>query len=271
MSVQMTSINAYYELKEEGKISERQELAFMTVRKFYEEKGYWPTPKEVHAFLAVEQGNEVAQFEGPNMVKPRITELLEDPGDDYPDLLEKKDESRKQEYIEDLLDEYESKKATPVKIAESVIDRTQSDDEGSGEDEDSVIVPEEELEESGEGVDDEDQEERGEDLDSGDVIFGGEDGEDHSTEDAEDNSGQASTEGSEEGETISIDGVEYEKKGDYWVSEDGQDYVFPPGKNGSDYDELDGHDTDDSSEDSVDENQETDQEKEQKEASLNQY
>jgi len=126
--VQQTSRQAYHELKEEGKITGRQELAFTTVREFYEEKGYWPTPKEVHAFLAVEKGHEMAQFEGPNLVKPRISELIADPEDDYPDLLEKEDESRKQEYIEELLDDYDSKQADPVKIRD--YQSTLSEEEG---------------------------------------------------------------------------------------------------------------------------------------------
>ena len=116
MSVSDTSRQAFHELKQEGKITGRQELAFETIREFYEEKEYWPTPKEVHAFLAIEKAHELAQFEGPNLVKPRISELLEDPDDDDPDLLKKEDESRKQEYIEEVLDDYDSKKADPVKI-----------------------------------------------------------------------------------------------------------------------------------------------------------
>lgn len=268
MSVQMTSINTYYELKEEGKISERQELAFMTIRNFYEEKGYWPTPKEVHAYLAVEQGNEMAQFEGPNMVKPRITELLEDPGDDYPDLLEKKDESRSQEYIEEQLDDYESKKATPVKIAESVIDRVDGDEASAEEevDEDSVIVSEDELEDSDE-VEEEEDEEEDQELDTGDVIFGGEDDVDEeestSHDDKEDSGGE-----DEEQDSISIDGTEYTKDGDLWVSEDGEDYVFPPGKDEDDYD-LDEYGEDAEPDETA--GQDGSEEKEQKEASLNQY
>jgi hypothetical protein len=248
MSVPMTSINAYYELKEEGKISERQELAFMTVRKFYEEKGYWPTPKEVHAFLAVEQGNEMAQFEGPNMVKPRITELLKDPDDDWPDLLEKKQESRKQEYIEELLDDYDSKKATPVKIAEDLIDRHSTNGSEDGEvnsesseeeeaesengpesvaedvedsgaeedDEDSVIISGSESVEDGDDIEDEDEDE--DELDTGDVIFGSDDSSDSSdsTVDQDDNG-----DGSEDQETMTMDGVEYVKDEDgVWVSQD---------------------------------------------------
>lgn len=114
--VQETSRKAYHELKAEGKITGRQALAFETIQEFYEEKGYWPTPKEVHAFLAVEKAHELAQFEGPNMVKPRITELIIDPDDNDPDLLEKESDSRKQEYIEELLNDYESKSANPVRI-----------------------------------------------------------------------------------------------------------------------------------------------------------
>jgi len=121
MSVSGTSIEAYHELKQEGKLTERQQLAFETIRDFYEEKGYWPTPKEVHTFLALEKAHALAQFEGPNYVKPRITELIVDNGDESdPDLLEKQD-ARKQQYIEEKLnsrghEEYDSKSANPVKI-----------------------------------------------------------------------------------------------------------------------------------------------------------
>lgn len=258
MSVPMTSINAYYELKEKGKISERQELAFMTVRKFYEEKDYWPTPKEVHAFLAVEQGNEMAQFEGPNLVKPRISELIADPDDEYPDLLEKKQESRKQEYIEELLDDYDSKKATPVKIAEDMIDRHDVDSSEDGEDnsesteeeetesknepesevedveesgaeenDDSVIISGSELGEDGDDIDDDEDEDEDE-LDTGDVIFGSDDSSDSgdSTDDQDDTGEEP-----EEQETMTMDGVEYVKDEDgVWVSqdEDEEDTLFRP-------------------------------------------
>lgn len=271
MSVPMTSINAYYELKEEGKISERQELAFMTVRKFYEEKGYWPTPKEVHAYLAVEQGNEMAQFEGPNMVKPRITELLKDPDDDWPDLLEKKQESREQEYIEELLDDYDSKKATPVKIAEDVIDRHDVDGSEDGEDdsastdkeveskeepeaeaedveedgsdedddEDSVIISGDDSgEEDDAGDEGEDGDSDDRDLDTGDVIFGGEDSEEDEEDSAEEQDDTG--EDSEDRETMTMDGVEYVKdENGVWISqEEGEeDYLFPPDVDEDEYHE----------------------------------
>ncbi|MFB1064847.1 hypothetical protein [Natrinema sp. H-ect4] len=260
MSVQMNSINAYYELKEEGKISERQELAFMAVRNFYDEKGYWPTSKEVHAFLAVEQGNELAQFEGPNLVKPRITELLEDPEDDYPDLLEKKDVSRSQDYIEELLEDYESKMATPVKIAEKHLDR--QDIEGSEGDEDS-----EEAEEQQEENEVDDENEDDEDLDTGDVIFGSED-EDSGT-DSED-SGDDSEE-DESMESMTMDGVEYTKNEDgVWVSEDGQEYLFPPGIDEEEYLEDQEDTQQEESSDDVDE-QNKDREKEEKQPTVNQF
>jgi len=248
----MTSINAYYELKEEGKISERQELALMTVRKFYEEYDYWPTAKEVHVFLAIEEQNKMAQIEGPNFIKPRITELITDPDDEYPDLLEKKSMSREQAYIERQVDEYDStRKAKPVKIAEEHLDHHSSDtpEEEEGEEEPDI---------------EEDEDDTDQDLDSGDVIFGSEDDEDEEDSDSDDNA--SSEEGGEE-EPVSIDGTEYTKDGDLWVSEDGEDYVFPPGKDEDDYD-LDEYG--DRSEPS-DENQDMDQEKEEKEASLNQY
>ncbi|WP_172795752.1 hypothetical protein [Haloferax sp. Q22] len=257
----MTSINAYYELKEEGKISERQELAFMAVRNFYDEKGYWPTPKEVHAFLAVEQGNELAQFEGPNLVKPRITELLEDPEDDDPDLLEKKDVSRSQEYIEELLDDYSSKKATPVKIAEKHLDR--QDIEGSEGDEDSEEVEEQQDENE---VDDEEDDE--DSPEPGELLYGSED-EDSGTdsEDAVDDS----EEDSEDRETMTMDGVEYKKNEDgVWVSEDGQEYLFPPGIDEEEYLEDQEDSQQEESSDDVDQQNE-DREKEEKQPSVNQF
>lgn len=119
--VQDASRKAYHELKDEGKITPRQDVAFKNIREFYEEKGYWPTPKEVHTFLALEKADAIAQFEGPNYVKPRITEMIVGNGDEGdPDLLEKED-SRDQEYIEEVLNrrghgDYEAKEANPVKI-----------------------------------------------------------------------------------------------------------------------------------------------------------
>jgi len=130
MSVQETSVQAFESLKEEGKITGRQKLAFRTVKEFYEEKDFWPTPKEVHAFLAIEKGHEMAQFEGPNLVKPRISELIVDSEDSDPDLLVK-EEKREQRYIEELLDGYSSKQANPVRIRDY--------DEKESEDEDRVL------------------------------------------------------------------------------------------------------------------------------------
>ena len=289
MSVPMTSINAYYELKKEGKISERQELAFMTVRKFYEEKGYWPTPKEVHAYLAVEQGNEMAQFEGPNMVKPRITELLEDPGDDYPDLLEKKDESRSQEYIEELLDDYDSKKATPVKIAEDVIkrhdveeadqtqgnaDTTEAEKETEDGSEKTVIVPSDDFSEEDtedKSADQESTEEDEEKPDAGDVIFGSEGSGD--TEDSAEEEETAET--SEEGDHAvnsmkDSDGTRYERVEDgvgNWKDQEGNRYILHPQEG---FEEVSGDDENGSSENVEDQGKEG-RDKEEKEASLNQY
>jgi len=130
--VQETSRKAYHELKEEGKITPRQDVAFKNIREFYEEKGYWPTPKEVHTFLALEKADAIAQFEGPNYVKPRITEMIVGNGDeDDPDLLEKED-ARDQDYIEDVLSgrrhDYEAKQANPVKIRD--YQSTLSEEEG---------------------------------------------------------------------------------------------------------------------------------------------
>lgn len=98
------------------------------------------------------------------------------------------------------------------------------------------------------------------------MIYGGE-------EDDEEDSKEDSQEDEESGnadETMTADGVEYTKKRDVWVSEDGEEYIFPPGKDEDDYD-LDELDRSTDSEGLDETRDEEGGEKEQKEQSLNQY
>ena len=240
---------------------------------FYREKGYWPTAKEMDIYVRIEKEYGPAIYNGGNYLKPRYSELLPR-SDKGPDLVEY-EEKREQKYCEkavhgdvddipeDKFDDMDGNKipqAHSVKPleenAEQEVEEPGSDEE-ENESDDSVIVPEEEEDEK------EDQE-----LDTGDVIFGGEDDvdeEESTSHDDEEDSGE------EDGgqDSISIDGTEYTEKEDgLWVSKDGEDYVFPPGKDEDDYD-LDEY-GDSSKPD--EENQEDDGEgKEEKETSLNQY
>jgi len=121
-------------------------------------------------------------------------------------------------------------------------------DEVDETEEDSELKDSEEIDTPDTGVevdlepettDDEDVDETDEDveeessLSSGDVIYGGND-----EEDSEDDVDEEEEEDSDEAESMTIDGTEYrkEKGNDFWVSEDGEDFVFPPGKDESDYD-----------------------------------
>ncbi|MCY4730561.1 hypothetical protein KY092_08310 [Natronomonas gomsonensis] len=250
---------------------------------FYREKGYWPTAKEMDIYVRIEKEYGPAIYNGGNYLKPRYSELLPR-SDKGPDLVEY-EEKREQKYCkkavhgdvddipEDKFDDMDGNKmpqAHSVKPleenAEQEVEELGSDDE-ENESDDSVIVPEEELEGSDE-VEEEEDEEEDQELDTGDVIFGGEDDvdeEESTSHDDEEDSGE------EDGgqDSISIDGTEYTEKEDgLWVSEDGEDYVFPPGKDEDDYD-LDEY-GDDSEPDKT-AGQDGSEEKEQKEASLNQY
>ena len=103
-------------MKESGRISELQEKAFLTVRKFYQEHGYWPTTREAHAFLAIEKQDINAQLKGPEYIRRRLSELLKDPEDDNPDLLEKL-EAREQKYLKEKAPEAASNaEAHPLRI-----------------------------------------------------------------------------------------------------------------------------------------------------------
>ena len=115
--VEDTSLQAYHELQASGAISDLQQLAFMTLRQFYNEHGYWPTTREAHAFLVLEKDHRLAQIKGPEYIRRRLSELVHDPDDNNPDLLEK-GEAREQVYLVKNVDEITSTKdAYPLIIS----------------------------------------------------------------------------------------------------------------------------------------------------------
>lgn len=73
-------------MKENGELSDDQDQVFEWLLEYLEEHDEEPTRRELHQWLAVEKANSRAQLEGPNLVKPRITELK-----DEHDLVEEKD------------------------------------------------------------------------------------------------------------------------------------------------------------------------------------
>lgn len=75
MSIRDTSLDAIKHLRESGKISEREEDVLQWVDEYNEENDKNGTAREIHEWLAVDKGNEEAQLNGPNYIKPRITEL----------------------------------------------------------------------------------------------------------------------------------------------------------------------------------------------------
>ena len=114
--VERTSLEAYHRLKESGVLSELQEKAFLTVRKFHQEHGYWPTTREAHAFLAIEKQDINAQLKGPEYIRRRLSELVEDSEDNNPDLLEKL-EPREQKYLKEKAPEAATNaEAHPLRI-----------------------------------------------------------------------------------------------------------------------------------------------------------
>lgn len=246
---------------------------------FYREKGYWPTAKEMDIYVRIEKEYGPAIYNGGNYLKPRYSELLPR-SDKGPDLVEY-EEKREQKYCEKAVhgdvddipeDKFDDMDGNKIPQAHSVkpleenteqeVEEPGSDEEENDSDDDSVIVPEDELEDSDE-VEEEEDEKEDQELDTGDVIFGGEDDVDEEDSTEEDSGGE-----DEEQDSISIDGTEYTKDGDLWVSEDGEDYVFPPGKDEDDYD-LDEYGEDAEPDETA--GQDGSEEKEQKEASLNQY
>jgi hypothetical protein len=68
-------MDAYKHLRESGKISEREQDVLQWVDEYNQEHNKNGTAREIHEWLAVDKGNEEAQLNGPNYIKPRITEL----------------------------------------------------------------------------------------------------------------------------------------------------------------------------------------------------
>lgn len=73
MAVQQTSIDAYARLKDSGKLNERQEKVYEWLEK------YGPcTSRELHMKIVEYEGVSEAAIEGPNYVKPRLSELKDE-------------------------------------------------------------------------------------------------------------------------------------------------------------------------------------------------
>jgi hypothetical protein len=64
-------------MKESGELRGDQESVFEWLLEYVEGHEDPPTRRELHQWLAVDKGNSRAQLEGPNLVKPRLTELKE--------------------------------------------------------------------------------------------------------------------------------------------------------------------------------------------------
>lgn len=78
MSVRDTSMEAYRRLRDSGDLSERQYNVLEWIEEYNEEHDKNGTAREIHAWLAGQKGHEEAQLNGPNYIKPRITELKEE-------------------------------------------------------------------------------------------------------------------------------------------------------------------------------------------------
>lgn len=299
MPVRNTSIDIYNEMLEEGIIGDRQAKTFDWLREFRENLGFWPTAAELSEYLDY-KGVEGAG--DPNFVRPRLTELKkelhlvdEDPRRscfsrksghpnkisrypserprvnrdiadvDWDSLMRKVEDGNlpKEEFKpgdHDLADSGpEVEEITEEDISETGNGSDETDREQEEDEENPVITPSE-SEEAEDSVDEEPDEEDDSDNspEAGEVIYGEEDSD--SNTDSEDSE-------EDDSKTMTVDGVDYTKQGDVWVSEDGQDYVFPPGKDEDDYDleELDQAET------SEDPDENRGQEKVEKETSLNQY
>jgi hypothetical protein len=77
MPVRGTSVERFREMRESGELSDDQEQVFEWLLEYLEGHENPPTSRELHQWLAVDKGNSRAQLEGPNLVKPRLTELKE--------------------------------------------------------------------------------------------------------------------------------------------------------------------------------------------------
>jgi len=259
MTVRNTSIEIYNEMVEKGIIGERQSKVFDWLREFRENLGFWPTAAELSEYLD-HKGVEGAG--DPNFVRPRLTELKKE-------LHLVGEEPRRSCFSR--------QSGHPHKISRYPSERPRVNREVSEVDWDSLMkkvedgdLPEEEFkpgdhdsDETGQEQETDEEQEESEEFESGDVIYGGDDdvGEEPSTK-------EDSSEEDEEQDSISIEGTEYVKDGELWVSENGEDYVFPPGKDEDDYD-LDeyGEDLEPGEENQKDDGGG----KEEKETSLNQY
>lgn len=280
MAVRNTSIEIYKDMLEEGIISDRQAKVFDWLREFRENLGFWPTAAELSEYL----DNKGVEGAGdPNFVRPRLTELKkelhlvdEDPRrscfsrkSGHPNKISRYPSERPRVNREvsdvdwdslmkkvksgDLPKEEFKPEDHESEASGSEEEEVSEDDEKDQKDEDPVIVSgdETESEDSEEDGDEESEEKDDESYDCGDVIFGGEDDEEEADEEA-----SSQEESRDEAETMTVDGEEY---------------IFPPGKDEDDYD-LDELDSSDGSQGhDEDQDQETERGKEQKEASLNQY
>jgi len=112
MSVRGSSIEAYHQLKEEGKISEKRSVAFNALKEYAESEDTdrWPTKVELYEWAQGHLDNEEFPFSRFGNFKPRITELT--PGSDATDvgLVEYLDEKREQD------SDTTERSAHPVKI-----------------------------------------------------------------------------------------------------------------------------------------------------------
>jgi len=112
MSIRESSIEAYHELKEEGKISEKQSKAFEALKAYAEhaESDKWPTKVELYEWAQGYFDNEDFPFSRFGNFKPRITELTVGYENTDFELLEYLDEKREQDSVTT------ERKAKPVKI-----------------------------------------------------------------------------------------------------------------------------------------------------------
>jgi hypothetical protein len=112
VSVRDSSIEAYHQLKSEGKISEKRSIAFNALKEYAEAEGSdrWPTKVELYEWAQGHLDNEEFPFSRFGNFKPRITELTPDSDATEVELVEYLDEKREQD--SDTTD----RSAHPVKI-----------------------------------------------------------------------------------------------------------------------------------------------------------
>ena len=112
MSVRDSSIEAYHQLKEEGKISDKRSIAFNALKEYAEAEGTdrWPTKVELYEWAQGHLDNEEFPFSRFGNFKPRITELTPDSDATEIELVEYLDEKREQD------SDTTNRSAHPVKI-----------------------------------------------------------------------------------------------------------------------------------------------------------